>query len=78
VQAAREAVAACGHEPELAITNGGLDANWMTARGLPTVTLGCGQLGAHTVEEALDLDQFAAACRIARHLATAGRAGDGT
>ena len=27
--------------------SGGLDANWMSARGIPTVTLGCGQSGAH-------------------------------
>ena len=37
-------------EPELAITNGGLDANWLTAHGIPTVTLGCGQQNIHTAE----------------------------
>ena len=26
------------------ISNGGLDANWFSARGIPTVTLGCGQV----------------------------------
>jgi len=75
VQAAQAAVRACGLEPELAITNGGLDANWLSARGIPTVTLGCGQVSPHTVDEALDLDQFAAACQIARWLA-AGEVGD--
>ncbi|MCA9149549.1 MAG: M20/M25/M40 family metallo-hydrolase, partial [Planctomycetales bacterium] len=70
VQAASAAVVACDLQPELAITNGGLDANWLSARGIPTVTLGCGQLGQHTVDEQLDLEQFHAACRIAWKLAT--------
>ena len=43
------AVEAEGLEPELAISNGGLDANWLTAHGIPTVTLGCGQRNIHTV-----------------------------
>ena len=53
-----------------AITNGGLDANWMVSRGLPTVTLGCGQLNQHMVTEALNIDDFHDACRIALRLAT--------
>ena len=70
VLAAEEAVRAAGGEPTRAISNGGVDANWMTARGLPTVTLGCGQAGAHTTRERLDLDVFHQACRIGLQLAT--------
>jgi tripeptide aminopeptidase len=70
VQAAVTALAAEGLEPDYAIANGGLDANWLTAHGIPTVTLGCGQNEIHTVKEWLDLDQFAAACRIALRIAT--------
>jgi len=70
VAAARAAVRAAGGEPELAISNGGLDANWITARGIPTVTLGAGVANAHTTEERLDLGQFHQACRIALRLAT--------
>jgi tripeptide aminopeptidase len=70
VQTAAKALAAEGLEPDYAIANGGLDANWLTAHGIATVTLGCGQNNIHTVDEWLDLDQFAAACRIARRLAT--------
>jgi len=70
VMAASEAVRAEGHEPELALTNGGLDANWVTAHGIPTVTLGCGQENIHCVEEALDIAQFQLARRIALRLAT--------
>jgi tripeptide aminopeptidase len=70
ILAAEGAVRACGGEPVRAISNGGLDANWLTARGLPTVTLGCGQENAHTVAEALNLAQFDEACRIGLRLAT--------
>lgn len=69
VAAASAAVRACGLEPEPRISNGGLDANWMTAHGLPTVTLGCGQSGIHTVEETLDVEQYLQACRIGLVLA---------
>jgi tripeptide aminopeptidase len=71
VLAAEQAVRAAGAEPLRAISNGGLDANWLTAHGIPTVTLGCGQQNAHTVSEMLDVKAFRLACRIALRLATA-------
>jgi tripeptide aminopeptidase len=71
VAAAAAAVRAEGREPELAISNGGLDANWLTARGIPTVTIGCGQRNIHTSAEELDISDFHLACRIALRLATA-------
>ena len=64
------AIAAVGLTPGVRLTNGGLDANWLTANGLPTVTLGCGQENAHTVDESLDIDSYLKACRIALLLAT--------
>ena len=70
VVAAREAVKAIGLEPRLDISNGGLDANWMAANGIPTVTLGCGQMDIHTTQEKLDLAAFEHACAIALRLAT--------
>jgi tripeptide aminopeptidase len=70
VVAAASAVRAAGQEPELAISNGGLDANWLTAHGIPTVTLGCGQRNIHTVKEELDVADYQLARRIALHLAT--------
>jgi tripeptide aminopeptidase len=71
VTAAVAALAAEGLEPDYVIANGGLDANWLTAHGIPTVSLGCGQNDIHTVDEWLDLDQFSTACRVALRLATA-------
>jgi tripeptide aminopeptidase len=78
VQSAQAAVRACGGEPQLAIANGGLDANWMSARGIPTVSLGCGQRDQHTTNESLDLRQFRRACQIAVAIATATAEDGGT
>jgi tripeptide aminopeptidase len=69
VQLAAEATRAEGLNPEYRIANGGLDANWMTAHGMPTVTLGCGQEAIHTVAETLDIESLLHACRIALRLA---------
>jgi tripeptide aminopeptidase len=71
VVAAEAALRSIGKEPVRAISNGGLDANWMTAHGLPTVTLGCGQMNVHTTGEQLDIAAFETACRVALRLATA-------
>ncbi len=69
VLVAEEAVRRGGGKPYRAISNGGLDANWMTANGLPTVTLGCGQMNPHTVSERLDINAFYRACLVAMQLA---------
>ncbi len=70
VQRAVRAVRAIGRTPELRVTNGGLDANWLVKHGIPTVTFGAGQNEIHTVDEFIDLDEFDAACRLAVALAT--------
>ncbi len=70
VLAAEVALRAIGVEPLRAVSNGGLDANWMTAHGIPTVTLGCGQISPHTVSERMDIADFKLACRVALRLAT--------
>jgi tripeptide aminopeptidase len=71
VQLAIAEVAGLEIEPEIAISNGGLDANWLNAHGIPTVSLGAGQMSVHTVDEALCIPEFHNACRIALRLATA-------
>lgn len=70
VQMAEAVIRDLGLTPQLAISNGGLDANWLSVRGIPTVTLGCGQENAHTPAERLNLPEFHKACRIALALAT--------
>lgn len=72
VVAAMAAIRDEGLEPELAITNGGLDANWLTAHGIPTVSLGCGQRNIHSVHEELDIAEFQRGRRIGLRLATGG------
>ena len=71
VRVAEAAVRHLGGVPMHFFSAGGLDANWLTARGIPTVTLGCGQLHQHTCREQLDLSWFHQACNIALNLATA-------
>jgi tripeptide aminopeptidase len=70
VQESLRAIRDAGLEPETRITNGGLDANWLSARGLPTVTLGCGQQDVHTVNESLNVEEYLHACDIGLLLAT--------
>ncbi len=68
--AVEKTIRSLGGQPERAISNGGLDANWLSERGLPTVTLGCGQETPHTPAERLYLPEFRRACEIALRLAT--------
>jgi tripeptide aminopeptidase len=69
VRHACRAAAELGWEPKLKIANGGLDANWLVRHKVPTVTLGAGQNAIHTVDEFVDLTEFAAGCRLAVALA---------
>lgn len=69
VRAACNAVEALGRTPRKAVINGGLDANPLNERGLPTVTLGAGQHGAHTVDEYVDIEEFLTACSLLPEIA---------
>jgi tripeptide aminopeptidase len=69
VRHAVRAAEALGLSPTLKIANGGLDANWFVRHKVPTVTLGAGQNAIHTVDEFVDLNEFAAGCRLAVALA---------
>ena len=72
VQAAQAAIHSLGMEPELVTTRSALDANWMNFHGIPTATLGAGQVCGHSVEERLDIKQFQMGCRVGLRLATGG------
>ena len=69
VEIAKTAVKSCGGDPVYFVANGGVDANWMNRHGIPTVTLGCGQVLPHMTSEALDIDQFHQAVQVAYRLA---------
>ncbi len=66
-----QTVKSTGGEPFVAISNGGVDANWLVKHGIPTVTLGCGQRDVHTIRESLDIPDYFLACRAAKMLASA-------
>ncbi|MEN1681319.1 MAG: M20/M25/M40 family metallo-hydrolase [Planctomycetota bacterium] len=70
VAVASAALGAEGLTPRIAVTNGGIDANWLNHHGVPTVTLGCGQRNIHMAGEELDVAEFLQAIRIAWRLAT--------
>jgi tripeptide aminopeptidase len=69
VRLAEGAVRGIGRKPSLRVVDGGLDANWLNARGIPAVTLGIGQREIHTAREWLDLDDYLDGCRLALALA---------
>ena len=71
VSTALKAMETVGLEPGTRVVDGGLDANWLVAHSLPTVTIGCGQHGIHTTSERLHVPEFYTACRIGLALATA-------
>jgi tripeptide aminopeptidase len=70
VKRAFAAAKAAGFTPRTRIGNGGLDANWLVRKGIPTVTFGAGQHNIHTVEEYVDLPEFYQGCAMALALAT--------
>lgn len=57
-------------KPKMVTINGGLDANCLNAKGIPTVTFGAGQHGPHTLEEYVDVNEYLGGCRVALALAT--------
>ena len=70
VRKSKEEVEKLGLEPELAISNGGLDANWLNRKGIQTVTLGAGQHSPHTLKEYADIREFLLGCQLGLALAT--------
>jgi len=75
VREAASAAGALGLEPVFKRQFGGLDANWLNAHGVPTVTLGVGESNPHAVGERLNLKQYLLGCEMAVRLAGAGGGG---
>src|SRR5262245_45278030 len=73
VRLAQAASRSAGWTPTLRTTNGGLDANWMTRHGIPTITFGAGQNEIHTVDEYVEIADFLDGCRLALALAVSGQ-----
>lgn len=60
----------CGLNGRCVSNDGGMDANWIVAHGIPALTIGVGQRNVHMPTEELDLHEFRKACKIATTLAT--------
>ena len=58
-----------GMKPTCRDVNGGLDANALNRKGIPTITFGAGQHSPHTVEEHVDIQEYLDGCRLAVELA---------
>jgi tripeptide aminopeptidase len=69
VKAATATAEGLGWQPALKLSNGGLDANWLTRHGIPSLTFGAGQHDVHTVNEYADLREFIDGCTFALALA---------
>lgn len=60
--------------PRTVTADGGLDANYLNAKGLPTVTLGAGQHRPHTVDEYVDIHEYQRGCELLVTIASAPEA----
>jgi tripeptide aminopeptidase len=69
VQRALQAAGRCGIAARPVNNDGGMDANWIVAHGIPAVTLGVGQRCVHQPEEWIDLATFDQACRLINEIA---------
>lgn len=70
VQCVLAAARQCDINATLVSNDGGMDANWIVAHGIPAVTMGVGQRQVHTADEWIDLADFEQACQLAVALAT--------
>jgi tripeptide aminopeptidase len=68
VQTALAAARRIGLTPRTRISDGGLDANWLREKSIPTVSLGCGQHEIHTTDEYLVIEEFLVSARLALEL----------
>lgn len=64
VQVVLKAAERCGIDAKLVSNDGGMDANWIVAHGIPAVTIGAGQRAVHTSDEWIDLEDFKKACQL--------------
>jgi tripeptide aminopeptidase len=75
VLATANALKSLGLSCKAQVTNGGLDANFLNVKGIPTVTLGAGQHNPHTVDEYADLDEYVTCCRVLLRIVAQASAG---
>ena len=64
VRKVKQAAEAIGLPIKLVSNDGGMDANWIVAHGIPCVTISMGQRDIHTPNEWIDLHDFERACQL--------------
>jgi tripeptide aminopeptidase len=74
VRLATGALRRCGHDPELISSGGGVDANVVNARGIPTANLGNGMAHIHTSDETIAAADLVAMVDVALALVDGARA----
>jgi tripeptide aminopeptidase len=70
VREALSAARSLGLRPRLKSVDGGLDANRLNRRGLPTISLGAGQHAGHTEDEYVEIEEYLDGCRLVVALAS--------
>ncbi len=70
VRKVQQAADLIGLPIKLISDDGGMDANWVVAHGIPCVTLNIGQRDIHTPDEWIDLHDFERACQLVIAIAT--------
>lgn len=70
VKKVKQAAEQIGLAIKLVSDDGGMDANWVVAHGIPCVTLNIGQRDIHTPDEWIDLHDFERACQLVIAIAT--------
>jgi tripeptide aminopeptidase len=58
-----------GVRPKLIISDGGLDANYLNEKGIPTVNFGAGNHNPHNLTEYVEVEEYLQACELALGLA---------
>jgi len=69
VQYALRAAKRIGFKAACGAASGGLDANALNQKGIPTITFGAGQHAPHTVDEYVNIQEYLDGCRLAVALA---------
>lgn len=64
IQVVTAAIAQAGYQPQTIKYPGGSDANVFNEKGIPTVNLGIGVHGAHSLQESITVDNLAATTKI--------------
>lgn len=70
VQKVQQAAERIGLPIKLVRNDGGMDANWIVAHGIPCLTISMGQRNIHTPDEWIDLHDFERACQLVIVIAT--------